>query len=220
MALVALLVAELTAVGLLWAGVQERTGLGWLFWALVVGAALVSVSAFAACVAALHRRFQFGLKTLLVVVLAVGAGFGWIARSIERTRGQRAAVARLRALGADVYYSGENEPGLKTLLGRQYFQDANFLGDIGTLKGEDLVDVEKLTGLEYLDLSSPTLDDDDLTHLRNLNKLRTLVVVGTRIEPERVAQASGALAERRPRYRRGPGSSGTARRFGGSRYQR
>src|SRR5258708_2103650 len=30
-----LLVAELAAVGLLWAGVQERTGLGWLFWALV-----------------------------------------------------------------------------------------------------------------------------------------------------------------------------------------
>ena len=52
-----------------------------------------------------NRRFpRFSLRTLLIVMLVLGAGFGWVvARALE----QRAAVAWVREMGGSVEYDFE-----------------------------------------------------------------------------------------------------------------
>ena len=45
------------------------------------------------------RRWRFGLRTLLVAVLVVGLGLGWLVRQLRRESEQVALVAELNRAG-------------------------------------------------------------------------------------------------------------------------
>ncbi len=126
--------AELLALWALRAELWRKAGLGWFFAAMIVAAALIVVAAARAFRWLIAHRFRFSLKALLVTVLLVGASLGFL----ERTRKQRNAAAILTGLGASVSYAGDDEPGLRTLIGRQYFESpiAMFVGS--GFQGSDL----------------------------------------------------------------------------------
>jgi hypothetical protein len=49
-----------------------------------------------------RRRLQFSLRTLLVLMLAVGCGFGWLGMKVKEARDQREAMEVMRGCGGDV----------------------------------------------------------------------------------------------------------------------
>ena len=59
-------------------------------------------------VKAKRRWLQFSLRTLMVLMLVLGCGFGWFARKLQQARMQREAVAAIKC----------------TVLSRLHFMDA------------------------------------------------------------------------------------------------
>ena len=49
-----------------------------------------------------RRWLQFSLRTLVVLMLLLGAGFGWLAHEVDRARTQQKAVAAIEKLGGRV----------------------------------------------------------------------------------------------------------------------
>ncbi len=102
-----------------------------------------------------RRWFQFSLRTLLVLVLVVGATLGLLGREAQRTWKRERAVAELHRIGASVGH-------------RQAGWPARLLGfDVGPLVA--------------VELSGTRVTDDDLKHLRGLSGPGRLWLGGTRI---------------------------------------
>jgi Leucine Rich repeat len=141
------------------------------------------------------------VRALMVLVLFVGAGMGWI---VHRARVQRDAVAAIVRVGGTVYYDWEVKyvPGavvsyqpipnakppwpkwLVDRLGPDYFGDVKMvrLGWAATDPVDaDMIHVEKLTALEALGLRGHGITDAGLTHLSGLVKMRYLDLNFTRV---------------------------------------
>ncbi len=93
---------------LLW--LSER--MGWLGWhkgcAVLTGVALVSVAmvlmlGWFGVALGLRRRFQFSLRTLLVLVVVVALPFSWLAVEMKKVRQERMAVGFFLASGCIVF---------------------------------------------------------------------------------------------------------------------
>ena len=51
-----------------------------------------------------RRWLQFSLRTLMVLVLIIGAGLGWVGMKLRRARAQREDVGEIEKLGGTVLY--------------------------------------------------------------------------------------------------------------------
>lgn len=175
--LLSALLAELLLFAALKTEAWRKTGLGWLLGALIVTAVLLLVMLAGTLRWFIAHRFQFSLRAMLLLTLVVGAGLGFL----ERTRKQRRDAEILSSLGATVSYADEEEPGLRTLIGRKYFQSpiALFAGD--GFQGADLEHVQSLGDLQLLMATSRNIVDDDLVHLAPLAQLNTLHLVGAQV---------------------------------------
>jgi Leucine-rich repeat (LRR) protein len=142
------------------------------------------------------RRFlRFSVRGLIVLVLVIGVGLGWIVRSAHM---QREAVAAIRNSGGIVFYdwewsNGTNIPGgklwarawLEDRFGVDYFSHVTFVR-ITPGEGDDaaILQVGRLTGLEILNhdhsgdciVYSSTLSDPGLAHLKGLTSLSQLTL--------------------------------------------
>ncbi len=112
---------------------------GWTVLVAVAGVGAVLAVMLAWWVVALvfRRRFQFGIRTLLVLVVAVALPSSWLAVCIQQARRQAAAVVVMRdefhagvAFDTDWHFDGFVQPGgtsppvpetLKKLLGTDFF---------------------------------------------------------------------------------------------------
>ena len=102
---IGLLVVE----ALLW--LSERSQ--WLPWhkgyALLTTVAMVMVAMvfmllWFAVALIFHWRFQFSIRSLLVLVVVVAVPFSWLAVEMKKSRREREAVEALEKLGAEVSY--------------------------------------------------------------------------------------------------------------------
>jgi len=50
----------------------------------------------------LRRWLRFSLRTLIVLMLVLGAGLGWFAREVQKARAQREAATAIEKLGGSV----------------------------------------------------------------------------------------------------------------------
>jgi internalin A len=141
-------------------------------------------------VEAKRRRFGLSLRVLMVVVLVLGGGFGWLA---YRARVQRQAVAAIEAAGGTVFYdwdyvNGKSIPPasrrpwprwLLDLVGPDYLGSVTWVhlhGSAGA-KADDtlMVHVGRLDRLEMLDLrDNQGVTDAGLAELRRLTRLQGL----------------------------------------------
>ncbi|HVX15103.1 MAG TPA: hypothetical protein VHC22_28180 [Pirellulales bacterium] len=177
--LFALFLAELLACWLLKTDQWRKLGLGWQLWAVVLATVVAVTFVVSHAIWLLRRRFQFGLRTLLSSVLLVGTVLGVFGIRLQQTEKQRHAAAALSAKGAGVYYVGNNEPGLLTYVGRQYFQEPIAVTFQGGMSARDLANITALTQLEQLNLCNSPLVDTDLGHFSGLRQLRHIALVRT-----------------------------------------
>jgi hypothetical protein len=145
---------------------------------------------------------RFSVRTLFVLVLLFGAGLGWLVRG---ARVQREAVAAIRHAGGGVAYDwswSDGEPiaagkpwapaWLVDLVGVDYFGHVTFVALNAEPHDTAVVQVARLTEIQYLYLVS-SLCDADLTKLKVLRKLRLLELRGTRVTDAGIKALKQAL---------------------------
>ena len=195
-----LLMALLPVVGLLW--LSERFGWfalnehkNWtvLIAAAVVCAAIAILPLWLGVSLVFRRRFQFGLRSLLVLVTVVAVVCSWFSVKMRQAEKQRKAVEVIVGTGGDVRYdyefvsamspAGPDLPGppwLGSLLGVDFLSDP--LGvTYRAAKDADLVHLKELPSLQYLHLKGTQVSDAGLMHLKGLASLQTLRLEGTRV---------------------------------------
>jgi Leucine-rich repeat (LRR) protein len=130
-------------------------------------------------------RIRLSVRALMILVLLLGGGLGWIERSV---RIQRDAVAAIKRTGAGVLYDWQfrnaipNPKGkpwapkwLVDRLGVDYFGSPAYVIAF-TQKMDDatLVAVGRLSHFERLDIATSSVTDFGLANLQALKRLRDL----------------------------------------------
>ncbi len=114
-------------------------------------------------------RFQFTLRTLLLLMLVASSAFSWLGIRYQRSKQQSEILAEFQEFKPDVHYRG----GYVTFL--SFIKSPSKPGD------EDLVHLKKLTRLEWLTLWQAPITDAGLEHLKELRHLKSLTLYGARI---------------------------------------
>jgi len=206
----------LVVEGLLW--LSERYTWFWFNekkgWTVLVGVGVVGVVMIVMLlwfvVALVFRwRFQFSIRSLLVLTVAVALPFSWLAVEMKKTREQDATVDEIGKLGGRVYYEYQCDPSgepmldpfgeplinaqpqvpiwLQTLLGSDFFREVSRAdlcdpnGFDASVTDSDLKCLDNLTQLQSLDLEATQVTDAGLEHLKGLTRLRRLSLDRTNI---------------------------------------
>ncbi len=193
----------LVVEGLLW--LSERYGWFWfnekkgwtvLIGVAVVGATMLVVLIWFAASLVFRWRFQFSIRSLLVMVVVVAVPCSWLAVEIKKARQQEEAANGIPVVGGEVSYDWEvdvagnplpnAEPSgpawLRNLLGRDFFArvisaDINVPVQRVGPSPYVTVGVEHLDGLPHLrrlNINETKLTDAEIQHLQGLTQLREL----------------------------------------------
>ncbi len=150
-----------------------------------------------------RRYLRFSLRGLIVVVLVIGVGLGWIIRS---ARIQREAVAAIQNAGGVVIYDWEWSNGksiaggkpwaprwLVDLMGVDYFGHVTlvWLHESSTATDATFAHVGRLAQLQQLNLFRSPVSDADLVHLKGLTKLTALYLNDTPVTDAGLAHVKG-----------------------------
>ena len=124
-----------------------------------------------------RRWLRFSLRTLLVVMLLLGVGFGVLGSMAREAKRQRKVVADLREMGAQFVFSDE-EPWMPELLDTGYCRRVNEC-DLYNTQFADVSPLAELKNLEWLNLSNTQVAD--VTPLAELKKLEGLYLSDTQV---------------------------------------
>jgi hypothetical protein len=149
-----------------------------------------------------RRYLRFSVRELIVLVIVVGAGLGWIVRQAHV---QRDAVAAIRKAGGTVRYSWEHgntfprvgrpwaPSWLLDLIGVDFFDhvfDVN-LSESSRPADTTLAEVGRLNQLQRLWLNDASVTDAGLVHLTGLTNLSTLGLGGAQVTDAGLAHLQG-----------------------------
>jgi hypothetical protein len=142
-----------------------------------------------------RRWYRFSLRTLLLFVLVVGVGLGWLGSKLQPLRNERRAAAEIEKLGGRVtrglvnrglvltrvQLEGPTDRWVRSVFG---FPSA-FVNDV-ELKGteaadRDLACLKDLPNLEFLTLDGTKITNDGLAHLAGLDNLLVLTLNNTQV---------------------------------------
>ncbi len=185
------LAALLTVEGLLW--LSNR--LGWPPWhkgyavltAVATVAAMMLLMLLWFVAAVLFRwRFQFGIRSLLVLTVAVAVPCSWLSWEMTKAREQKEAVAAVRKAGLVVGYDYEYDTKANlitaALNGPTWIH--NWFGDDFV---SDVVGVQMSFGLAgsvmtgFVPLPDCKATDEELLPVKTFSRLRSLDLTGTRV---------------------------------------
>jgi len=158
-------------------------GLAVLTCLAVVGVFLLMMLLWFAVALVLRERFQFGIRSLLSLTLAVALPFSWLAVEIKSAREQREAVDAIEKLTGDsqrLRYDLEFNKDNHTI--HSFRHPAWLCG----LMGDDFFEE-----LSSVDLRDTAVTDAWLAHVTRLTGLRTLVLGGTQVTDAGMAQLAG-----------------------------
>ena len=189
-----------------WFAINEKKG-----WTVLIAVGMLCVAVLVMLVwfvvsLCIRRRFQFGVRSLLVFVVVVSIPLGWFAWQVEKARRQREAVEAIAELGGEVFYDYQfdedmmwidsAEPTtptwLRRLLGDDFFCEVVAVYCEFTQFGDsDARPLQGLTELEVLWLEDTQVTDSGLAHLEELTKLQSLMLKGTQISDSGLAHLEG-----------------------------
>ncbi|MGO8751436.1 MAG: hypothetical protein ACLQNE_36275 [Thermoguttaceae bacterium] len=151
-------------------------------------------------------RFQYSIRTLLLVMLLASIGMSWVAVKMQGSRKQRGAVEAIQKLRGGAWYDYEfvrwgvplrtvPPPGpawLRKLLGDDVFTDVVAVTLTGTEVADDRLEaLDHLTQLKWASLCYTNITDMGLKHLRGCNQLQGLILSHTRITDEGLEHLGG-----------------------------
>ena len=135
-----------------------------------------------------RRWLQFSLRTLLVLMLVFGCGFGWFAHKVQQARTEREATKAIEKLGGNVQ-AGRPSGGMlrtaATRVGKSFGEDLSWAARgvhfPPRITDAGLVHLPRLAQLRGLDLGYTHVTDAGLGHLRGLTELQWLDLGNTAI---------------------------------------
>ena len=146
-----------------------------------------------------RRWLQFSLRTMLVLMLVFGAGFGWLAHQFHQTRAQQKAEMAIEELGGNVGYTPASGGMIRTAvarLGKLFGEDLSldvtgvYLG--GTqVNDAGLAHLQGMTQLRVLHLGDTQVSDAGVAHLRGLTQLEVLLLDDTQVSDAGLADLGG-----------------------------
>ena len=183
---------------LLW--LSER--FGWLGWhkgyAVLTGLAVVGVAMVVMLVwfgvALIFRwRFQFSIRSLLVLVMVVAVPFSWLAVEIRAAREQKAVVKEIRERHGRAHYdyqgdkydvrqSGPCEPSwFSDLFGEDFCHEVRWVEELSLdTTDEDLARIARqFPHLRRIDLNFCRITDAGLRHVAALRELEAIELDNT-----------------------------------------
>jgi hypothetical protein len=147
---------------------------------------------------------RFSVRGLIVLVIVVGAGLGWIVRQAHV---QRDAVAAIEEAGGSVRYdwewsNGKSSPGgkpwaprwLVNLIGVDYFGHVTaVVSHHMSAATSDAVtaQVGRLTRVQSLNLHDSSISDSGLMHLKVLTNLTVLLLYRTQVSDAGLVHLKG-----------------------------
>lgn len=171
-----------------WFSFNEKKG-----WTVVFGVTAVALFFFLMFIwfivsLFLHRRFQFSIRSLLLLTVAVAVPFSSLAVELKKSKEQQKAVEAITKLGGQVGYGYDivinnqlvpwtepPSPALRKLLGDDFFSDVtSVLLSSSKATDADLEHLGRLKNLRYLDISQTMISDAGLVHIEGLMQLKTL----------------------------------------------
>jgi hypothetical protein len=142
-------------------------------------------------------RFRLSIRMLMISVLVIGGGFGWV---VHRAMVQRVAVGAVLKAGGSVYYDwqllGDGRPNptgtlrwpswMVKRLGVDYFGTVRqaFLINRDLDRDLDAAQLGRLEWIERLYLTGPGVTDQHLAHIEGMTKLRGLDLEGSQVSDE------------------------------------
>ena len=181
---------------------------GWTVLIAVAGVVAVLSVMFVWCLAALifRWRFQFSIRSLLVLAVAAALPLSWFADAMSKAKKQTKAVDAIRKGKGWVLYGWEfdaNGPGLpnavphgparlRSVLGDDFFNDvvhANLTN--AHVTDSDVEQIAKLSELQMLNLDDNPITDESLRYVKGLRRLQTLSLHHTNITDGGLKQIAG-----------------------------
>jgi hypothetical protein len=172
-----------------WLALNAQRGSTVLIAVVAVGAMIVSTLLWLIVAILLHWRFQFGIRSLLLLAVAVALPSSWLAVEMNMARQQKEAVAIILKLGGSADYDyvlssplSEAKPRgpawLRSLLADDFF---NSVVEASLNTDAQMAHLNGLRRLHGLFLSGQTITDAGLASLAELNELQSLSLAHTAI---------------------------------------
>jgi hypothetical protein len=152
-------------------------------------------------------RFQFSLRSLLVLTVVVAIPFSWLGVEMKRAREQREAVEEIQKLGGEVQYDREfseslalmPNPAPPKLVWLQAFLDGDFFDNVVGVLFKNCTQVTDaglhhlrgLAQLQVLELDDTQISDAGLIHLQTLKQLQVLLLNNTHISDAGLGHLKG-----------------------------
>ena len=188
-------------------------------WTLVIGLAAVVAAVvllFLWFLAALifRSRFQYSIRSLLVLTLVVATACSWLAVEEQQARKQREVVEEIWNAGGSVWFDYQLEPDgveipdmdlaeppgpawLRNVLGDDMFVNVLMVNLWRTELGDARLEHLKVfTKLQWLYLWHVNVGDAGLEHLRGFNQLRELELNDTGVSDTGVEYLEGLTQPR------------------------
>ena len=157
-----------------------------------VGLAMVLMFLWFLAALVFRRRFQYSIRSLLVLMVVVAVACGWLATAKKRATAQRAAVEAIEQAGGGVSYDYEGDgsepvelPGpawLRELLGDNLFVDlTEVMANQPEFSDAGLEHFDGLTQLRRLWMDHTKISDAGPEHLKGLSQLQDLGLGITKI---------------------------------------
>ncbi len=186
-----------------WFSLNERKGWTVLIATAVLCSAVTVMSLWFVASLVLRGRFQFGLRSFLLLVLAVAVQASWFASQMRQAEKQRRVVAAIRAAGGrgirydyewnslerfrETGYDSASQPPapewLMERVGEGFFADVVFVGFDRPLGRDDLdwAHLKGLIHLRYLSLDGGQVTDAELVNIEGLTSLVILHLGATQV---------------------------------------
>ena len=179
-----------------WFWFNEKKGWTVLIAVAAVGAAMLVMLLWFIAALVFRWRFQFSIRSLLVLTVAVAVPCSWLAVKMQQAKRQREVVAAIEKLGGSVKYdwqvdaNGEYLPNaqlpgpacLRPVLGEDFFCRVEFVCFDNTQDTDaGLENLKGLGQLKGLWLGGTNVTDAGLENLKGLGQLTNLRIGGTNV---------------------------------------
>lgn len=150
-----------------------------------------------------RRWLQFSMRTVLLLTAAAAVLISVVGVPLFRLRKQQLAVKRLEQAGARLTFEAQGAEGIATWAGEKLFGEeaatrvTKLAWNDEPASAADLAPLESLIWIEHVDLAWKAVDDEGVSHLRQLRHLATLNLNGARLTDRGLAYLAECRALRR-----------------------